>query len=161
MASVLSRLLTACGVVGGGLALTLRGSPVNVLIRRTPVIRFGLDTSPFLLVAASQRPESSTPYQTENQQLVVYPVQFVLAVPSDRVVQTGQDDVYDAREPLRRIFQSPAAIFAAGITECFLTDVTMDAPLARGKWLQNWDASGLTVRFSVIEPSVDLFPPAV
>ncbi len=153
MSSVFGRLLDGSGVVGGNLALTVHGADVTTLVRKLPIIRLDIDSEPLLLVAASPKPESSRPFSTGGEQDVVYSVQFVLAVSSIRAPVEGMPDLMEARELLRRAFQRPTLIRAAGLTECLMTTVIPDAPLARAKFFQNHEASGLTVQFRCVEPA--------
>jgi len=159
MASVFDRLLTACGTVVSNLALSVNGTACTVRVRRLPAKQFSADGLPIILVAASPRPEESRLFDTGTTQDVTYAVQIVLLAASDRALAAGTgstaEDVMEAREALRRAFQRPTLIRAAGITECLITTVLPDAPLARGKWGQNLDATGITVRFRCEEPATN------
>lgn len=157
MASIIDRLATASGTVASALALTVGGIAVAVRVRRLPLRAFAVDALPMLLVAYSQRPEESRLFDTGPDQDVWYSLQLVILAAADRAIAggTGSSDetILTARQTLRRAFQRPALVIAAGVTELLMTEVRPDAPLARGKWAQNHDASGITVRFRCQEPA--------
>jgi hypothetical protein len=156
MAELCERLKDAAAKVAADLALVLRGLPATVKSMKLAAVRFGIEgQDPIILVAWPQEPESSKPFSTGGEQDVEYPFYLVAAVPSNRALQAGEQDIAAARVALRKAYQRPTALKAAlagdALPELLQTRVRMGAPVERAKWLKGWDAAALTVYCRCVE----------
>jgi hypothetical protein len=155
MAELCERLKDAAAKVAADLALVLRGLPATVKAMKLAAVRLSIEEGAVILVAWPQEPESSKPFSTGGEQDVEYPFYLVAAVPSNRALQAGEQDIAAARVALRKAYQRPTALKAALagdlLPELLQVRVRMGAPVERAKWLKGWDAAALTVYCRCVE----------
>lgn len=155
--SVYATILDTMAAQIAALDLTFNGKAVPVQVCKLPKKEETLNSTPLIVVAPSEQPESIEPFGSEDQVLVKYVAEAVFIGAGNRdFTETNMDTWFRFREQIRRLFQfGIAGINLPGGVDLFYAEIMAEAPLDRASLNKMYEASGLAFRFWVQEMRVD------
>ncbi len=134
-----------------GLTLLYQGKPVPVAIKKIALWLAGiaLPPLPIVLISLDDKPESITPFSSEDEVLVKYNTAVISLVASNRDNTANMDMLLSWREQERKLFQWG---LQPNLSNVFFAEVVPDPPLLRDAAFKNYDASGFGIRLWNVEP---------
>lgn len=137
------------------LGLTFGSPPVLVAVE---IKKHGFWTAgvslpnlPIILIVGEDKPESVTPWASEDQVLAKY-MATILTIAAGNKDNTANLDIWwNWREQERRLFQWS---MQPTIDNCFFIEFIGDPPLLREAFLKNYDVSAFGLRMWNVEPRI-------
>lgn len=147
-ASIYNSILAAVQQDVAGLTLELGPTVLPVVIRKLPKAQEPLDTVPCVLICPDA-PEQVEVANFEGLVYVWYTVGVIVVAANNQDFATNLDTYLSWREQIRRLFQAPTL---AGVSSVWDTEIHPEAVIDPEGVNDNYDYSGLTIRFRTVEP---------
>ena len=117
-----------------------------MLKRKLPKVNETLDALPVIIVCPSQTPEEIGDASFDNLVDVFYNVDIVFVAANNQDQSTNLDEWLEWRQQIRRAFGQPDSITST-VASIWDIEIRPMAPLDRTQINNNYDYSGLTIRF--------------